>query len=53
MQKGGQDLSQRMDHRMRHILRAQTQMEHGNNLGARIDGEPEPQDLLGVAQSGA
>ncbi len=28
-------------------------MEHGNKLGAGIDGEPEPQHLLGVAQPSA
>jgi hypothetical protein len=38
---------------MSHGLGAQTQMEHGKNLGAGIDGEPVPQDLLGVAQPGA
>ena len=27
-----------------------TQMEHGNKLGAGIDGEPEPQHLFGAAQ---
>jgi hypothetical protein len=27
-----------------------TQMEHGNQLGAGIDGEPEPQHLFGAAQ---
>jgi len=50
MQKGGQELSQGMDNRMSHGLRAQTQMEHGKNLGAGIDGEPEPEDLLGITQ---
>ena len=30
-----------------------TQMEHGNKLGAGIDGEPEPEGLLGIAQPGA
>jgi hypothetical protein len=53
MQKGGQELPQAMDQRMSHVLRAQTQMEHGNHLAAGIDGEPEPEDLLGVAQPGA
>jgi hypothetical protein len=42
-----------MNNRMSHGLRTQTQLEHGKNLGAGIDGEPEPQDLLGVAQPGA
>ena len=30
-----------------------TQMEYRNKLGAGVDGQPEPQDLLGVAQPGA
>lgn len=30
-----------------------TQMEHRNKLGAGVDGQPEPQDLLGIAQPGA
>jgi len=37
---------------MRGVLRAGTQMEHGNKLGAGIGGQPEPQNLLGVAQLG-
>src|SRR5215471_5715465 len=42
-----------MDEPMRRMLCAGSQMEHGHKLGARIDGQPEPQDLLGVAQPGA
>ena len=28
-------------------------MEHGQKLGARVDGQPEPQHLFGAAQPGA
>src|SRR6266852_2692351 len=38
---------------MRHVLRAGTQMEHGNNLRAGIDCQPQPQDLFVAAQPGA
>ena len=38
---------------MRHVLCAGTQMEHRKNLGARVDGQPEPQHLCGAAQPGA
>jgi hypothetical protein len=53
MQKGGQELSQAMHEAMGHVVCARTQREHGKQLAARINGEPEPQDLLGAAQSGA
>ena len=49
----GQHLSQRMDEQMRNALCARTQMEHRNNLRTGIDGQPEPEDLFGTAQSGA
>ena len=42
-----------MDNDMSRILRTQTEMEHGKDLGAGIDGEPEPEDLLGAAWPGA
>ena len=32
------------------MLGARTQLEHGENLGARIDGQPQPQHLAGAAQ---
>ena len=35
------------------MLGARTQMEHGKNLSARIDRQPEPENLLGAAQPGA
>jgi hypothetical protein len=38
---------------MRHVLRAGTQLEDGKNLGAGIDGKPEPEDLFGTAEAGA
>jgi hypothetical protein len=52
MQKGGQELSQGMDDPMGHVLGARTLVEHWKNLGARVDGQPEPQRLCGAAQSG-
>jgi hypothetical protein len=52
-QKGGQDLSQRVDHQVRQVLRAGTQLEHRKNFRARINGQPKPEHLLGVAQPGA
>jgi len=45
-----QELSQGMDDAMCHVLRAGTQMEHRKNLGARVDGQPEPEHLFGAAQ---
>jgi hypothetical protein len=32
-----QELSQGVDEQVRHVLRAGTQMEHRQNLGARVD----------------
>jgi hypothetical protein len=48
-QLGGQDLSQRMDDRMRRALRAGTQMEDWNDLCEGIDGQPKPEYLLVAA----
>ena len=45
--------SEGVDELMRHILRSGTELKHRKNLGERIDGEPEPKHLLGVAQPGA
>jgi hypothetical protein len=42
-----------MDDPLGHMLCAGTQMEHGKQLGARVDGQPEPQHLSGAAQPGA
>jgi hypothetical protein len=41
---------QGVDDPMRHVLRAGAQMKHRTNLGARVDGQPEPEHLLGAAQ---
>ncbi len=49
----GQDLSQGVDDHVRRILRAGTQMEHRENLCARIDGQPEPEYVCRAAQSGS
>jgi hypothetical protein len=53
MQKGGQELSQGVNDRMGHVLRAGTELKHRQNLGTGIEGQPEPQHLGGAAQSGA
>jgi hypothetical protein len=45
-----QVLSQGVDEQVRGMLCTWTQMEHRNKLGARIDGEPEPQHLFSAAQ---
>ena len=42
-----------MDHPMSHVLGAGTQLEHRQNLGAGIDGQPEPEHLRSAAQPGA
>ena len=49
----GQALPQRVDEQVCHVLGAGTELKHRKNLGARIDGQPEPEHLLGVAQPGA
>ncbi len=40
---------QGMDHRIRGLLRAGTEMEHGHDLGGRIDNEPSPEDRAVLA----
>ena len=50
-QKGGQDVAQGVDDAIRSVLCAGTEMEHGEKLGARVDGEP--QHVVRVAQSGS
>jgi hypothetical protein len=42
-----------MDDRVCHVLRAGTQIEDRKNLRSWVDGQPEPQNLFGSAQSGA
>ena len=49
----GQDLSQGMNDHVRRVLRAGAQIQHGQQLGARIDGQPQPQHLCGAAQPGS
>ena len=52
-QKGDQAQPQSVDEPLRHVLRAGTQLEDGKNLGAGINGQPEPEHLFGTAQAGA
>ena len=47
---GGQELSQRVDEQVRRLLSAGTQMQHRQNLSARIDGQPQPEHLGGAAE---
>jgi hypothetical protein len=49
-QKGGQALSQGMNDAMCHVLGAGTELKHRKNLRTRIDGQPQPGDLLSTAQ---
>jgi len=42
-----------VDEQVRHVLRAGTQLQHGKNLSAGIDGEPKPQHLLVAPEPGA
>ncbi len=49
----GQAQPQSVDEPMRHVLRAGTQLEDGKNLGAGINGQPEPEHLFGTAEAGA
>jgi hypothetical protein len=49
----GQAQPQSVDEPMRHVLRAGTQLEDGQNLGAGIDGQPEPEYVCGAAEAGA
>ncbi len=39
-----------MDNRRCHVLRARTELEDGKKLGARVDGQPEPEHLCGAAE---
>ena len=49
----GQKPSQGVDEQMRSMLCAGTQREHGQKLGAGVDGQPEPENLMGAAEPGA
>ena len=42
-----------MDDLMSHVLCAGTQVKHRQNLGARVDGQPQPQDVGVAAEPGA
>ena len=43
---------QRVDELMSHGLSAGAELEHRNDLGEGIDGQPEPEHLFGAAQPG-
>src|SRR5215831_17249770 len=45
-----QDLSERVDELVCHVLCAGTELKHGKNLGAGINGQPEPQHLRMAAE---
>jgi hypothetical protein len=53
MQKGGQEGSQGMNDQVRRVWRAGAEIQHGQKLGARIAGHPQPQHLWSAAQPGA
>ena len=38
---------------MRHMLCAGTELKHRKNFRARIDDQPQPEDLFGAAQPGS
>ena len=48
-----QELSEGMDDPMCHVLGAGTELKGRKNLGAGIDGQPEPEYLFGTAEAGA
>jgi len=52
-QKGGQDLAERVDEQMGHVLCSGAELKHGKNLREGINGQPEPQHLLRAAQLGS
>jgi len=39
-----------VDEQMGHVLGARAELKHRQNLGARIDGQPQPEDLFGTPQ---
>ena len=49
----GQHLSERVDEPMGHVLGARAELKHRQNLGEGIDGQPEPENLVGAAEPGA
>jgi len=42
-----------VDEQMRHVLRAGTELKHGKNLRAGVDGQPQPENLFVAAQPGS
>jgi len=46
-------LSERVDEPIGHDLAAGAELKHRNNLGERVDRQPEPENLVGAAQPGA
>jgi hypothetical protein len=50
---GSQDLSESVDELMGHGLCSGTELKHGQNFGARIDGQPQLKHLGGAAQPGS
>ena len=52
-QKGGQEVLQGVNNHVRCILCARAEVKHRNNLGERIDGQPQPEDLFGATQPGS
>jgi hypothetical protein len=52
-QKGGQLLAQAVDEQEGHAVSAWTQVERGNALGERINGDPKPEDVRVAAQQRA
>jgi hypothetical protein len=49
----GQVPSERVDEQVCHVLCTGTQLKHGKNLGAGIDGQPEPQHLRMASEPSA
>jgi len=52
-QKGGQEVSQRVDKQMGHGLCTRAELKHGQNFGKGESGQPQPKYLGGAAQPGA
>jgi hypothetical protein len=50
---GSQHLTEGVDEQVRRMLCAGTQREYGQNLGERIDDQPQPEHLRGAAEPGS
>ncbi len=46
----GQHLSERVNEQMRHVLRSRAELKHRKNLREGINGQPEPQHMLGAPE---